>query len=100
MEILAKVERGQGEVLEIQLPYDFKTDMIMNLKLPCRAVIGIIQRRNRVIIPHGRTQLMPFDSVIVFTEHQNADAVLHFFKKRRQIMNLQAVSSTLSIILK
>ena len=81
VEILAKVERGQGEVLEIAVPFDFKTDTIMNLKLPCQAIIAIIQRRNRVIIPHGTTQIMPFDNLIVFTRHENADTVLNYFKK-------------------
>lgn len=82
VEILAKVERGQGEVLEINIPFDFKIEMIMNLKLPCRAIIAIIQRRNRVIIPKGTTQIMPFDNIIVFTTHENADIILNYFKKR------------------
>ncbi len=81
VEILAKVERGQGEVLEISVGVDFKTDMIMNLKLPCKAIIAIIQRRNRVIIPRGTTQVMPFDNLIVFTTHENADSILNYFKK-------------------
>ena len=80
VEILAKVERGQGEVLEITIPRDFKTEMIMNLKMPYKAVIAIIKRRNRVIIPRGKTQIMPFDNIIVFTKHENADAVLDYFK--------------------
>jgi trk system potassium uptake protein TrkA len=81
VEILATVERGQGKVLEIQVPYGFKTDMIMNLKLPCKAIIAIIQRRNRIIIPRGTTQVMPFDNLIVFTTQENADIVLDYFKR-------------------
>lgn len=81
VEILATVERGQGKVLEICIPFDFKTDMIMNLKLPCKAIIAIIQRRNRIIIPRGTTQVMPFDNLIVFTTRQNADSILNYFKR-------------------
>ncbi len=81
VEILATVERGQGKVLEICIPFDFKTNMIMNLKMPCKAIIAIIQRRNRVIIPRGTTQIMPFDNLIVFTTQENADAVLNYFKR-------------------
>ncbi len=81
VEILATVERGQGKVLEICIPFDFKTDMIMNLKIPCKAIIAIIQRRNRVIIPRGTTQIMPFDNLIVFTTQENADGVLNYFKR-------------------
>ncbi|MCD7739887.1 MAG: Trk system potassium transporter TrkA [Candidatus Gastranaerophilales bacterium] len=81
VEILATVERGQGKVLEICIPFDFKTEMIMNLKIPCKAIIAIIQRRNRVIIPRGTTQIMPFDNLIVFTTQENADKVLNYFKR-------------------
>ena len=81
VEILATVERGQGKVLEINVPFNFKTDTLMNLKLPCKAIIAIIQRRNRVIIPRGTTQVMPFDNLIVFTTQENADAILNYFKK-------------------
>ena len=81
VEILATVERGQGKVLEICVPFDFKTDTLMNLKLPCKAIIAIIQRRNRIIIPRGTTQVMPFDNLIVFTTQENADAILNYFKR-------------------
>lgn len=81
VEILATVERGQGKVLEICVPFDFKTETLMNLKLPCKAIIAIIQRRNRVIIPRGTTQVMPFDNLIVFTTQENADLILNYFKR-------------------
>ena len=81
VEILATVEKGQGKVLEICVPFDFKTDTLMNLKLPCKAIVAIIQRRNRIIIPRGTTQIMPFDNLIVFTTQENADAILNYFKR-------------------
>ena len=81
IEILATVERGQGEVLEICVPYNFKADMIMNLNLPCKAIIAIIQRRNRVIIPRGTTQIMPFDNLIIFTTKDNSDIIKKYFKR-------------------
>ncbi len=81
IEILATVERGQGEVLEIAVPFDFKTESLMNIKLPCKAIIAIIQRRNRVIIPRGTTQIMPYDNLIVFTTQENSEAIKNFFKR-------------------
>ena len=81
IEILATVERGQGEVLEICVPFNFKNDMIMNLSLPCKAIIAIIQRRNRIIIPRGTTQIMPFDNLIIFTTKENSNAVKNYFKR-------------------
>ncbi len=81
IEILATVERGQGEVLEIAVPFDFKTESLMNIKLPCKAIIAIIQRRNRVIIPRGTTQIMPYDNLIVFTTQENSESIKNFFKR-------------------
>lgn len=81
IEILATVERGQGEVLEISVPASFKTDTLMNLNLPCKAIIAIIQRRNRIIIPRGTTQIMPFDNLIIFTTKENSDTVKNYFKR-------------------
>lgn len=81
IEILATVERGQGEVLEISVPASFKSDTLMNLNLPCKAIIAIIQRRNRVIIPRGTTQIMPFDNLIIFTTKENSDFVKNYFKR-------------------
>ena len=81
IQILATVERGQGEVLEIVVPFDFKTESLMNIKLPCKAIIAIIQRRNRIIIPRGTTQIMPSDNLIVFTTKENSEAIKDYFKR-------------------
>ncbi|MBQ3642206.1 Trk system potassium transporter TrkA [bacterium] len=81
IEILATVERGQGEVLEIFVPPKFKTEMLMNIKLPCKAIIAIIQRRNKIIIPHGNTQIMPNDNLIVFATKENSDLIKNYFKR-------------------
>ena len=78
--ILATVEQGQGEVLNIELPQDFKTIKLMDLKLPSKAILGVIQRRNRIIIPNGSTQIMGEDNVIVFTTSTNAQIIKKFFE--------------------
>lgn len=81
IEILATVERGQGKVLEIMVPFNFKSDTLMNLKFPCKAIVAIIQRRNRIIIPRGTTQVMPFDNLIIFTTKENSDIIKEYFKR-------------------
>ncbi|MBQ4114468.1 Trk system potassium transporter TrkA [bacterium] len=80
MGILATVEQGKGEVLRILLNEDFETKRIMDLKLPAKGIVGVIQRRNRIIIPNGTTQIMGEDSLIIFTLSENADAIREFFK--------------------
>ena len=78
--ILATVEQGKGEVLRISLPEDFKQSKIMDLKLPAKAIVGIVQRRNRIIIPNGTTQLMNGDNLIIFTTSENAPIIREYFK--------------------
>ena len=78
--ILATVEQGKGEVLRIILSEDFKTSKIMDMKLPAKGIVGVIQRRNRIIIPNGTTQIMSGDNLIIFTTSENAPIIREYFK--------------------
>lgn len=78
--ILATVEQGKGEVLRIILPENFVSIKIMELKLPAKGIVGVIQRRNRIIIPNGTTQIMNGDNLIIFTTSENAPAIREYFK--------------------
>lgn len=79
--ILATVEQGKGEVLDIVVPENFEAKKLMEIKLPTRAVIGIINRKKRVIIPKGDTLVMPNDEIIVFTRNEDAQNIRDFFNK-------------------
>ena len=79
--ILATVEQGKGEVLDIVIPENFEAKKLMEIKLPTRAVIGIINRKKRVIIPKGDTLVMPNDEIIVFTRNEDAQNIRDFFNK-------------------
>ena len=79
--ILATVEQGQGEVLVIEIPEKFETKKLMEIKLPAKAIIGVVQRRNRIIIPHGTTQIMNGDNLIIFTTSENAPVIKEFFEE-------------------
>ena len=78
--ILATVEQGQGEVLRILLPQTCETIKIMDMKMPVKGIVGVIQRRNRIIIPNGNTQIMGGDNLIIFTLSENAAAIRKYFK--------------------
>ena len=52
----------------------------MDLKFPTSAIIGVIQRRNKVIIPKGDTELKYGDILIIFTRAEDGDAIKTFFK--------------------
>jgi trk system potassium uptake protein TrkA len=78
--ILATVEQGQGEVLEISVKPEFSGKKIMDLAMPSSAIIGVIQRRNNIIIPKGDTDIRYEDILIIFTKADNANKIKEFFK--------------------
>jgi trk system potassium uptake protein TrkA len=79
VDILATVEQGQGEVLEILVMPEFNNKRVMELKLPVPAIIAVIQRKGSVIIPKGDTPIHMNDVLIIFTTAADADAVKAFF---------------------
>lgn len=80
VDILATVEQGQAEVLEILVKDEFNGKMIMDLRFPAPAIIGVVQRRNQVIIPKGDTQLREHDILIIFTKADTAQQIKSYFK--------------------
>lgn len=80
VDILALVEQGEGEVLEILLNKDFDGMYIKDLRFPAPAVVGVIQHRTNVIIPKGDTKLSSQDTLIIFTKAENAEKVKSYFK--------------------
>ena len=80
VDILATVEQGQGEVLEISVVPEFNGKKIMDIHFPARAIIGVIQRRNKILIPKGDTTIKSGDNLIIFTTNENALKVKEFFK--------------------
>ena len=81
IDILATVEQGQGEVIDIYVPIGFEEKRIMDLQLPEKAIIGIIQRGNKVLIPKGDTLVRAKDNLIVFTMAENSTKVKEYFHK-------------------
>lgn len=80
VDILATVEQGQGEVLEVAVQREFNGKKIMDLSMPKRAVIGIVERKNSVIIPKGDIEVHTGDILIIFTKAEDADEIKKFFK--------------------
>ena len=80
VDILATVEQGEAEVLEIAVKNEFDGKMIKDIRFPAPAIIGVIQRRNRVIIPKGDTQIKQRDILIIFTKTDSVDKIKELFK--------------------
>ena len=77
--ILATVERGQGEILEIKLNQEFNAKPLAEIKMPVPCVIAIIQRGSQVIIPKGLTEIRPNDTLLVFTKTDDVVTVKEYF---------------------
>lgn len=77
-DILATVEQGKGEIIEISLPDDFNKTLVKDLRFPVKAVISIIQRKNKILIPKGDTVILPNDNLIIFTNTENSEQIKSF----------------------
>ena len=84
IDILATVDMGQGEVIEINFAFDIPNLQLKDLRLPCKAIIAIIQRRNKIIIPNGSTRLFQGDNLIIFTLQENSDKIKDYFKRYKR----------------
>lgn len=81
VEILATVERGQGRIIEANIPCDFESKQLMSIKLPRKAIVATIQRGHSVIIPKGVTLLRPNDKLLIFTREEDSQKIIDFFKE-------------------
>lgn len=78
--VLATVERGQGEIIEIMVPEGFEIKPLYEIKMPVSCVIAIVNRGSKVIIPKGKTEIMPKDVLLIFTKSDDVAAVKEYFK--------------------
>lgn len=77
--ILALVEGGQGEVLRLTLPEGYPDTRVIDLKFEAQAIIGVVKRGQRIIIPNGETVLQARDQLKIFTMAEDAEAVKTLF---------------------
>ena len=80
VDILATVEQGEAEVLEIAVKGEFDNKLVRDIRFPAPAIIGVLQRRNRVIIPKGDTQIKKDDILIIFTMASSVGLIKELFK--------------------
>ncbi len=81
IDILAIVERGQGEVIEVSVP-DRHTDIeVKDMQFPAKAIIGAIKRGRKILIPKGDTLIREDDNMIIFTTSEDAPQIKEFFKR-------------------
>jgi trk system potassium uptake protein TrkA len=82
--LLAVLEEGQAEILELAVPADFPRTPLLELKAPPDSIVGAIRRGDEVIVPHGHDPIQSGDSLLVFTTAASADQVRDFFGPRAE----------------
>jgi trk system potassium uptake protein TrkA len=87
-ELLAELEHGDAEVLELVLPDDLPRVQLMNMKSGLLGIIGAIVRDGRVIVPAGRDHVKGGDHILVFCmSEQEADVRDFFLNRLRELAN-------------
>lgn len=81
IDILALIEGGKGEVIRLTIPESFKEIMIKDLDFPVNAIVGVIARGHKVLIPNGDTLLFPGDRLKIFTMKEDSETIKKLFLK-------------------
>jgi trk system potassium uptake protein len=79
VQLRATVEHGQADVLEVVVPDSFVKTTLKEMPTIQGAVIGAIERRGSVIVPHGEDVVKAGDRLFVFSTDEAADQVRNYF---------------------
>lgn len=77
--IIALIEGGKGQVLELTTSSSFDRIMLKDFKFPVNAIIGVIIRGHRVLIPSGNTLICPGDQLKIFTMQEDSETIRNLF---------------------
>ena len=77
--LLAVLEEGQAEVLEVKVPSGYTPTPLLKLEPPPDSIVGAIRRGDQVIVPHGGDEIRGDDTLLVFTTAASAPQVRDFF---------------------
>ncbi len=78
--ILLTVEQNQAEVIEADVPEKFFDKQIKDIKFPAKAIVGIIKRGKKIIIPKGNTLLRAADTMIIFAKSADIQKLKEFIE--------------------
>jgi len=79
--ILLTVEQNQGEVIKAKVPEKFYNKQLKEIKFPTKAVVGIIKRGNKIIIPKGDTLVRADDTMIIFIKSVDIQKLKEFIQR-------------------
>ena len=79
VELLATLEQGKGQVLELVVPDDYPVTKLRKLPSVDGAIIGAIVRGWRTMVPHGDDYVKPGDHLLVVSTEEAKKAVEKYF---------------------
>jgi trk system potassium uptake protein len=77
--LLAVLEEGQAQVVELQAPSSLPPTPLRSLRALPESIIGAILRGDRTIVPGGDDVIQGGDRLLVFTTTADAEAVRQYF---------------------
>lgn len=78
-ELLATLEQGKAQVLEIVVPDDYPVTKIRKLPPVSGAIIGAVVRGWRTVVPHGEDYVRPGDHLLVVSTLDAKESVERYF---------------------
>jgi trk system potassium uptake protein TrkA len=78
-DMLAELEHGDAEVLELEVPPQIEPIAIAKLRRPIKAIIGGIVRGGKVIIPRGSDQVRGGDHLLVLCMRDEEEQARSYF---------------------
>ena len=83
---VVEVENGRAEILELHVPERARVlgRSLMYVDFPAGCIIGCIVRDGRVFIPSGTDEIVPEDTVVLFTKPEVSQDVLRMFRDPKQ----------------
>ena len=78
-ELLATLEQGKAQVLELVVPDDYPVSQVRKLPPVPGAIIGAVVRGWRTVVPHGDDYVKPGDHLLVVSTQDAKEAVEKYF---------------------
>ncbi len=79
--ILLTVEQDQADIVKILAPEKLFNKMMKEIKFPVHAIVGIIKRGKKIIIPKGDTMIRAEDKMIIFARSEDVPKLKEFLDK-------------------
>lgn len=77
--VRAELEHGDVHIVEVELPPEFPPTPLWQMATNLFAIVGAVVRGDQVVIPHGNTELLAGDHLLVVTSLADEEAARDHF---------------------